>query len=63
MHFVIIQLRILEGLLCARYHVSLHNDSIRKVNYTNFTDLEPESLQRVNNLPHILWSGFEPLHV
>ena len=24
---------------------SLHNNSIRKVNYTHFTDLEPESLR------------------
>ena len=34
-----------EGLLCARCHVSLHNNSVRKVNYTHFTDLEPESLR------------------
>ena len=43
--FIIMQLPVLEGLLRARCHVSLHNDSIRKVNYTNFTDLEPESLR------------------
>ena len=43
--FIIIQLPVLEGLLCARCHVSLHNNSVRKVNYTHFTDLEPESLR------------------